>query len=125
MTALTPVPTSPGPSSVSSASLTPLSLFHLNAKQVQLFDEYGYLVLRHWVRGDLLTRLQAAGQRWIERGLADSGKNSDPLFAEREVGRVMWRVDYVHDKGEPVSLELLGSPGVLGVAESLCGPNFG
>ena len=37
---------------------------------------------------------------------------------------MIWPVDYVHDKGEPASLELLGSPQVLGVAQSLCGPNF-
>lgn len=30
----------------------------------------------------------------------------------------------MHNKGQPASLELLGSPAVLGVAESLCGPNF-
>ncbi|MFB9993264.1 phytanoyl-CoA dioxygenase family protein [Deinococcus oregonensis] len=115
MTALTDLsPTSP----------PPISRFHLTAEQVRFFDEQGYLILRNWVTGDLLTRLQGAGQRWIERGLEDGGKNSDHLFAVREAGRVMWRVDYVHDKGEPVSLELLGSPEVLGVAESLCGPNF-
>ena len=36
----------------------------------------------------------------------------------------MFKVNYVHDKGQAASLELLGSPYVLGVAESLCGPNF-
>jgi hypothetical protein len=92
------------------ASPPPLSPFHLTPEQVQFFDDHGYLILRNWVTGDLLTRLQEAGQRWIERGLADGGANTDHLFAQREVGRVMWRVDYVHDKGEPVSLELLGSP---------------
>ena len=36
----------------------------------------------------------------------------------------MYRVDYIHAKGQPASLELLGSPAVLGIAESLAGPNF-
>ena len=36
----------------------------------------------------------------------------------------MWRVDYIHGKGEPASLELLGSRAVLGIAESLAGPDF-
>jgi hypothetical protein len=36
----------------------------------------------------------------------------------------MFRVNYVHDKGNPVSLAMLGAPEVLAVAESLCGPNF-
>ena len=100
------------------------SPYALSDEQVRFFDEHGYLILRNWVTGELLERLQAAGTRWIERGLADGGANRDHLFAEREVGRVMWRVDYVHDKGEAASLELLGSPQVLGVAQSLCGPNF-
>jgi hypothetical protein len=36
----------------------------------------------------------------------------------------MFRVDYVHNKGEAASLELLGSPAVLGIAESLAGVDF-
>lgn len=101
-----------------------ISPHHLSDEQIRFFDEQGYLILRNWVTGELLSRLQAAGTHWIERGLADGGANRDHLFAEREVGRVIWRVDYVHDKGGPTSLELLGSPQVLGVAQSLCGPNF-
>src|SRR5215470_14845991 len=36
----------------------------------------------------------------------------------------MFRVNYLHNKGQTASLELLGSPQVLAVAESLCGSNF-
>jgi hypothetical protein len=36
----------------------------------------------------------------------------------------MFRVDYLHAKGEVASLELLGSPAMLGIAESLAGPDF-
>ena len=86
----------------------------------------------------LLARLQAAADRWIERGeavrqKARSGAEltpdeqafaSDLAFARREGGEVFFRVDYLHAKGEAASLELLGSPQVLAVAESLCGPNF-
>ncbi len=101
-----------------------ISPHHLSDEQIRFFDEQGYLILRNWVTDEPLSRLQAAGTRWIERGLADGGANRDHLFAEREAGRVTWRVDYVHDKGKPASLELPGSPLVLGVAQSLCGPNF-
>ena len=48
----------------------------------------------------------------------------DWLFADRPTGKAMWRVDYIHSKGEPASLELLGSRAVLGIAESLAGPDF-
>lgn len=96
---------------------------HLSAEQVRFFDEHGYLLLKAHITGDLLARLQAAGDRWIERGHA-APEDPDHLFAARDTGPVMWRVDYLHDKGEDASLELLGDPRVLGVAESLCGPNF-
>ncbi|GCE05939.1 phytanoyl-CoA dioxygenase family protein [Dictyobacter aurantiacus] len=101
--------------------------YHLSEEQIRFFDEHGYLILRQWIPQDLLKRLQEAGEHWIEKG--NSIDASDPLyedyaFAEREHGRVMFRVNYVHNKGEAASLELLGSPAVLGVAESLCGPDF-
>lgn len=57
--------------------------YHLSDEQVRFFDENGYLILRAWIVGELLERLQAAGTRWIERGLKDGGANSDHLFAER------------------------------------------
>ena len=76
----------------------PFSPYALSDEQVRFFDEHGYLILRNWVTGELLERLQAAGTRWIERGLADGGANRDHLFAEREVGRVMWRVKMICPK---------------------------
>lgn len=109
-----------------------LSPYHLSDEQIRFYDENGYLILRNWVPQPLVKRLQDAAKNWIERGWEqhqqrDSAKQSswdDWLFAEREAGTVMWRVNYLHNKGRSASLELLGSPQVLGVAESLCGPNF-
>jgi len=103
------------------------SPFHLTSEQVAFFDAQGYLILRNWITGELLTRLQAAGAAWMERGktcAADDPQRGDFCWAKRENGEVMFRVDYLHDKGEAASLALLGSPQVLGVAESLCGRNF-
>jgi hypothetical protein len=106
----------------------PRSRWHLTPEQVEFFDANGYLVLRNWIPADLLEKLKTAGHAWIDAGLAstpDDPNHVDYLFANRSSGkRVMWRVDYLHNKGQDVSLELLGSPYVLGVAESLCGPNF-
>ena len=115
----------------------PRSAHHLTEEQVRFFDENGYLVLKQWITGDLLERLQAAGERWIARGealrqqkrignLDDAEENllRDLVFAKRTDGEVFFRVNYVHNKGEDASLELLGSSQVLGVAENLCGPNF-
>lgn len=105
--------------------------YHLTDEQVRFFDENGYLILRQWITGELLDRLQAAGHAWIAQGLrrdAELGGHDDPdddfRFAKRPDGRVMFRVNYVHNKGQPASLELLGCPQMLAVAESLCGPNF-
>lgn len=100
---------------------------HLTEEQVRFFDEHGYLVLRQWVTGDLLARVQAAADAWIEegRGRAQAERDTgDYNLAPRAHGDVLFRVNYLHDKGQAASLELLGSPNVLGVAESLCGPDF-
>lgn len=97
----------------------------LTPEQIEQFDRDGYLVLKQRIDPELLTRLQDASQRWIAEGL-DRGPQagSDWLFADRPHGKTLWRVDYIHAKGEPVSLELLGSRAVLGIAESLAGPDF-
>lgn len=103
------------------------SKYHLSEEQVRFFDEHGYLVLRKLISDELLERLQVAGSNWIERGLSaglDDPQRGDYQFAKRNGGEVFYRVDYLHDKHEAASLELLGSPEVLAVAESLCGANF-
>jgi len=110
------------------------SPYHLSDEQIEFFDENGYLILRGWIPQPLLSRLQEAGQGWIERGWTQFESKSehtskarwdaDWAFAEREGNTVMWRVNYLHDKGFAASLELLGSPQMLAVAESLCGKNF-
>lgn len=100
--------------------------YHLDADQVRFFDANGYLVLRSRVTGQLLARLQAAAQAWIAEGmrLSPEAAGDDYNFAPRPGGPALFRVNYLHHKGQAASLELLGSPQVLAVAESLCGPNF-
>ncbi|MFE6338479.1 phytanoyl-CoA dioxygenase family protein [Streptomyces sp. NPDC057806] len=101
-----------------------VSPFHLTSEEVAFFDENGYLVLRDRVRGDMLRRLQRAADHWMAAGDGPMRHSEDYHFADRPSGRVLFRVDYVHAKGDAASLELLGSPEVLGIAESLAGPNF-
>lgn len=101
------------------------SPWHLDADQVEFFDAYGYLVLPQRIPDELLTRVRAAAEHWMASGEhPDRERPGDWLFADRPSGRVMYRVDYLHDKGSPASLELLGSPEILGIAESLAGPDF-
>lgn len=118
--------------------VAPRSSFHLSQEQVRFFDENGYLVLKNWITGDLLARLQKAGDAWIAQGETLRQKQNggvplseeeeevarDLVFAKRTDGEVFFRVNYLHNQKEGVSLELLGSPQVLSVAESLCGSNF-
>jgi hypothetical protein len=105
------------PSAVDRGLLTP--------EQVEQFDRDGFLVLKQRIDADLLGRLRAASERWMADGVAAGPQGGgDFLFARRTTGETFWRVDYLHDKGEPASLELLGSRAVLGIAESLAGPDF-
>lgn len=112
---------------------TTKSKYHLSDEQITFFDENGYLVLKNWIEGEQLADLQRAGQVWIDQGLTKvsngedmkAGDNVDYRFAKRAGGKqVFFRVDYLHQKQDNASLELLGSPQVLAVAESLCGANF-
>ncbi|HEX3816353.1 MAG TPA: phytanoyl-CoA dioxygenase family protein [Mycobacteriales bacterium] len=98
--------------------------YHLSEEQIRFFDDNGYVVLRNRITEPLLGRLQDAADRWIATGKAAGPGSADFQFAERANGRTMFRVDYLHDKGESASLDLLGSPEMLGIAESLAGPNF-
>jgi ectoine hydroxylase-related dioxygenase (phytanoyl-CoA dioxygenase family) len=101
--------------------------YHLSDDEVAHFDEHGYVILRDRISGALLEKLQRASGRWIADGHAlvdESDGNGDYNFATRPSGRVLFRINYLHNKSEAASLELLGSPEMLGIAESLAGPNF-
>ncbi|GAA1055152.1 hypothetical protein GCM10017608_20040 [Agromyces luteolus] len=99
----------------------------LTPEQVRFFDEHGYLVLRGRIPAAMLERLRDAADAWVADGRAlaeDDPAASDYQWATRGGERRMFRVDYLHAKGQAASLELLGSPEVLGIAESLAGPDF-
>lgn len=114
---MTETSTSPRPTELDRGLLTP--------EQVEEFDRNGFLILRQRIDAGLLARLRAASERWMADGQAQAPRSgTDWLFADRPSGPSMWRVDYIHSKGEPASLELLGSRAVLGIAESLAGPDF-
>lgn len=101
--------------------------YHLTDEEIARFDADGYLILRNRIPAELLKRLQDAADHWIADGAAlaaDDERSADYSYADRPTGRVMFRVDYLHNKNQAASLELLGSPAVLGIAESLTGPNF-
>ncbi|WP_439591623.1 phytanoyl-CoA dioxygenase family protein [Microbacterium sp.] len=101
--------------------------YHLSAEEIAHFDREGYLILRNRIPAALLDRLRRAADGWIADGrdiAPDAPASPDYHYAQRGGERRMFRVDYLHSKGRSASLELLGSPAVLGIAESLAGPNF-
>lgn len=101
--------------------------YHLTPEEIAHFDEQGYVILRNRISGPLLEKLQRASTRWIADGHAlenETDGDGDYNFATRPSGRVLFRINYLHNKQEAASLELLGSPEMLGIAESLAGPNF-
>src|SRR5262245_10674702 len=108
-------------------SQSPRTPYHLTQDQLQFFDDNGYLILRQWIPPKLMERVRAAADAWIEHGL--SATPDDPLYSDfgwkkGPNGRTFYAVGYLHNMGESASLELLGSPQVMAVAESMCGPNF-
>lgn len=101
--------------------------YHLSDDEVARFDRDGYLILKNRIPAPLLERLQTAAEGWIADGRAvaeDDPAAVDYHHADRGGERRMFRVDYLHSKGRSASLELLGSPAVLGIAESLAGADF-
>jgi ectoine hydroxylase-related dioxygenase (phytanoyl-CoA dioxygenase family) len=106
---------------------SPVQGYWLSGEQVKAFDEQGFLVLRDRVPPRMLARLQDAAADWVNTGknARDAGRADDDYrFAARDGREVMFRVDYLHSKGRAASLELLGSPEILGIAESLAGRNL-
>ncbi|TDN90733.1 phytanoyl-CoA dioxygenase family protein [Microbacterium sp. BK668] len=109
------------------AAAIPSRDHRLTPDEVAHFDEHGYVILRDRIRPALLERLQRASERWIADGQArgeGGADDGDYNWASRPSGRVLYRVNYLHNKGESASLELLGSPEMLGIAESLAGADF-
>lgn len=112
--------------SPSTPTVTPRD-YHLTPEEIAHFDEHGYVILRNRIPAGLLAKLQDASTRWIADGHAlenETDGDGDYNFATRPSGRVLFRINYLHNKQEAASLELLGSPEMLGIAESLAGPNF-
>lgn len=98
--------------------------YHLSRDEIERFDRDGYLVLRNRIPAPLLRRLQQAADAWIGEGRQvseDDPARADYQFAHRGGASRLFRIDYLHGKGQPASLELLGSPAVMGIAESLAG----
>lgn len=102
----------------------------LSGEEIEFFDRNGYLILRNRIPAGMVHDLRQATEHWMTMGEEQhrigpvEDQAADFRFAQRDGHEVMFRVDYVHSKGDAVSLQLLGCPQMLGIAESLAGPNF-
>jgi len=113
--------------SIADAQTFPVPAYVLAGSQIEAFDRQGYLVLPHRIPAPMLARLQKAADDWVDEGKRareSTGADGDYRFVAQGGHDVMYRVDYLHNKGRPASLELLGSPEILGIAESLAGANL-
>lgn len=99
----------------------------LSPEQMEFFDANGYMVLRNRLPEPMLRRLRDAADRWIAAGLTTyaSGRHPEDFAVTIDADETasVLRINGLHGKGGGESLELLGSPHVMGAAESLCGRN--
>ena len=103
---------------------TPAAAFAVDPEGQRFFDTHGYVVLRGAIPDPMLARLRAAADAWVSAGVtaAAAGRRLDDYaLADGEGGPAVIRINFLHDKGAGESLALLGSPQVMGAAESLCG----
>ena len=97
---------------------------HLSEAQINEFDEQGFLLLHQWIPTDFVGRVCKAAESALELaalGSLDGPDNSDICVVRKDgvpfVGHIIQPHRYLY----PACLELLGSPWVLAIAESLCG----
>ncbi len=99
---------------------------YLTREQCEQFDREGFLVIPQAIGPALLRRLRAAADAWIKQGLAAHAAGHHPAgyaITEQKGRRYVLRINNLHHQGRPESLEALGSASVMGIAQSLCGPN--
>ncbi len=97
---------------------------YLTQSQIDEFDEKGYLFLRQWIPTDFVDRVRKAAESALDLTIknAKDGKiNTDSCVVWKDNDPYVGALTHPHRYMYPASLELLGSPWVLGIAESLCG----
>lgn len=104
--------------------MTTPAAFAVDPEGQRFFDTHGYVVLRRALAGPMLAYLRAAADAWVSAGeaAAAAGRRLDDYaLTDDEAGPAVLRVNFLHGKGAGESLALLGSPQVMGAAESLAG----
>lgn len=97
---------------------------HLSKEQIDEFDQQGFLLLRQWIPTDFVARIRKSADSALDLAVQNAlaGKNNTDICVSWKDGDpFVSAVIHPHRYMYPASLELLGSPWVLGIAESLCG----
>ena len=96
----------------------------LTTDQIRSFDTDGYLHLRKWIPEDLLRQLQQAADAAIQKGLRefhDACLDSRVCIVLSGASPFVIRINDLVFDPNPVFMDLLGSPYITEVAESLAG----
>jgi hypothetical protein len=97
----------------------------LTQEQVRFFAENGYLHLKHMIDPWELDRLDVETLKMIDYCKQVTPPNGDYLYSMDPVtgNRVLRRINGMYTKGD-VFFALYGHPHLLGIAESIHGPNI-
>ena len=94
--------------------------YYLNTTQKEHFVENGFLKLRQVISPELLNQLRAV----VDEMCVVENNFSDRSILESENMQYVVAIDKIVAKPNPIFAELLGSPLLLSIAESLCGEDF-
>ncbi len=97
---------------------------NLSEDQVKEFDEQGYLLLKQWVPTDFVSNVCKSAETALDNLTQkpwNQCNNNEMSLTWKGGQHYIGAMIYPHRHMYPTSLNLLGSPWVLGVAESLCG----
>lgn len=94
--------------------------YFLNAEQKEYFEEHGFLKLPQAISPAIVDELRLA----IDSLCLPENLHSDCAVLASSNQKFVVAIDKIVSKPNTIFVELLGSPLLLSIAESLCGPDF-
>jgi ectoine hydroxylase-related dioxygenase (phytanoyl-CoA dioxygenase family) len=94
--------------------------YYLNTSQKEYFVENGFVKLPNAISPKVLDQLRAA----LDEVISSEYQHSDCALLETSGKQFVVAIDKIIAKPNPIFAELLGSPLLLSIAESLCGDDF-
>ncbi len=96
-----------------------MSQNYLTKEQLDKFNAEGYLLLKNMLSQNLLKKL-----RLLIDTLINDTEESEKVTIETNGEKYVTNLENICPKGNLGSLELLGSPFILQIAETICGKDF-